>query len=241
MWAQIELSFAKGIKPLKTHWIGFTFLLKEWWINTTTSVKNIWETSTTWIAKRMIDLQEKLDLDEKSTAQHEREKAELDKILTENTRTNNRERQQEIEKAALESAKSIDEINKRIKDLEAQRNKFVKQAADEAAKFNNIKPPKDPVSDVTTGYNRATEAIHKFDAALVGSAEAVARIREYQDRLSSKEPGKPTGTVTVSQAGSADAVAAQRRGNEILMEIRDAVRNKKSVDVKAAGFDPYAG
>jgi tape measure domain-containing protein len=93
--------------------------------------------------------------------------------------------------------------------------------------------------------DKAIKEIHKFDAALVGSAEAFARIQEFQDRMAGNDPNRPRGggnnenrRFDAAAVGSAEA-NARVESRDILTQIRDALlaaNNRARVELAAANL-----
>jgi hypothetical protein len=59
LWAQIKLTFAEGIKPLKDAWIDYVFFFKKEWIDAGAAIQSTWDTVETGIASGIVWLGEK--------------------------------------------------------------------------------------------------------------------------------------------------------------------------------------
>lgn len=93
------------------------------------------------------------------------------------------------------------------------------------------------------GPKAATQAIKEFDAALKGSAEALARITAFREstkaKTSTSGSSLGSGGFEAARAGSAEAAARVDKSTPILADIRDLMRqqlNKPGLEVSGAGL-----
>lgn len=57
VWAQIQLTWAEGLQPIKEAWAGFVFWWKTAWIQATGEVKSSWRNTQKWIAETVLKLE----------------------------------------------------------------------------------------------------------------------------------------------------------------------------------------
>jgi hypothetical protein len=257
VWAQIKLSFATATQGLRETWYEFTGWFAKVWAEASAAVQRVWATAVAGISGLLVEnlnnwrpllnvlaminpeLRKALDAFDKLDA---RQQARVQQAALGLIGQDFQRQLDDIEKrrvAAFEAADkatadSIQRIRDELKQLEAERNKVVEQAAKAAANVKpalppNFQPPKIPPQPL--------HLIPKFDAAALQSAEAVSRIQQFRDMLvlggKSPSPASAVGT------GTAEAAGKQAEGVALLKDIREhlaAIRGKPTLDINPANL-----
>lgn len=163
---------------------------------------------------------------QESAQEMQKNAAELQKTLTEIET----KRAQAVAGLTEQGEKELNDLQDRLKDLEAERDALIKDAVDNAAKVPPIKPAKLTIEPPEVPRLNVKVAA-KFDAASFNSAEAQARINEFRDRIGLNDLTK-SGKVAIAQkfeaagAGGAEANARltnQKEQTDILKDIKDGI------------------
>ena len=131
-WAQIQIIFEEGIKPLREAWAGFILFFRKAWIEGSSFVKSLWVDVTNSLAIGMLELAEKTgaisaEVMAEATNQIIRaEEKQLARIESEKDKA--------LANANAIAAKAVDDAQNRLNQLEAELDKFTRDAAASAKK-----------------------------------------------------------------------------------------------------------
>ncbi len=131
-WAQIQIIFEEGIKPLREAWAGFILFFRKAWIEGSSFVKSLWVDVTNSLAIGMLELAEKTgaisaEVMAEATNQIIRaEEKQLARIESEKVKA--------LANANAIAAKAVDDAQNRLNQLEAELDKFTRDAAASAKK-----------------------------------------------------------------------------------------------------------
>lgn len=253
-WTQIKLTFAEATVWLREQWIKFVTGLKVIWAEITAWIQKTWTNATTGIGKGMVDIfpamQDMLNSISAGAGDRLMKALGFDKDLMNVLRNQGDEvkgilndmaakahaKIEEERVAAIQAAFAGEEaklkaLKKNIEDLKAEREKLLKQAADEAAK---VPPPPIPAKLEPHMPKLPTQTIRarvKIDAVEFTTAEALARV------MSSRAGGEAS---KFSQAkGGIEAQNKPDANTPLLVSIRDTLieeSKKPTVNIKPAAF-----
>jgi hypothetical protein len=165
MWAQIQLAWAEGIRPLQEAWVGFVVGFKTAFAEGVMAVRTLWKSTSNKIAEGLLKVRGRLDktFDVKGS---------LDALASMNKETIKRiasARDEAIKSAGATTSASMDEIQSNIKNLEKARDSLVKQAKEEREAIEKMAGP--TAEEITT-----TETVHQVREKYVSQGvEAIRR------------------------------------------------------------------
>lgn len=232
LWAQVKLSFAQGIQPLREMWSALVLFFKTDLMKMGDNLVQLYDQSVAGLKLLGYDVAKFLSSSASARGEFEDEQQAIIDATRKKHKLMEEARKAENEQALNDFKKSIDDISAEIKKLEEARDKKVTQAKDEAAKV--VAAPKIKMPKIPEFPTKELKVNVKFNAAAFDSAEAQGRIQEFYDRLTfgATDKSKAAGRFSSSEAGSAEAEGRVRAQEEQQASATKQLEELKQVNKK---------